>query len=64
MEIVTTETETVIYPMLVETDMETDGDFYIALVDNYTLVNSRVVSEDDLPLIIAGLEKALEITNQ
>ena len=64
MKIVTTETETIIYPMLSETDTETDGEFYIALVDSYTLVNNRVISEEEIPQIIAGLEKALEILRQ
>ncbi len=61
MKTVVNENETVIYPMLAEKDVETDEDFCIVLGNTCTLINSRVVDEDDLPKIIEGLEKALEI---
>ncbi len=49
--------------MLSEIDIENDDDFCIVLGNSCTLINNRIVSDDDLPLIIAGLEKALEIIN-
>ncbi len=61
MKIITSENETIIYPMLSENEVETDDDFYIVVGNTCTLINGRVVDEDDLPKIIAGLEKALEI---
>lgn len=64
MKIVTTENETIIYPMLSEVDSETDDDFCIVLGNSCTLINSRMIDEDDLPQIIAGLEKALDLRSQ
>jgi len=63
MKIISSENETIIYPMLSETDIENDDDFCIVLGNSCTLINNRIVSGDELPLIIAGLEKALEIIN-
>jgi len=62
MKTVVTENETVIYPMLAEGDVETEEDFCIVLGNTCTLINGRIVDEDDLPKIIQGLEKALEMT--
>jgi hypothetical protein len=64
MKIVRSENETIIYPILSDTDAETDDDFCIILGNNCTLINSQFVHEDDLPKIIDGLEKALDIINQ
>jgi hypothetical protein len=61
MKIVVDENETVIYPMLAESDMESEDDFCIVLGNTCTLINGRIVDEDDLTKIIAGLEKAIEI---
>lgn len=61
MKTVISENETIIYPMLDETDEETDEDFCIVLGNTCTMINNRIVDEDDLPKIIEGLEKALEI---
>lgn len=61
MKTVVNENETIIYPMLAENDVETDEDFCIVLGNTCTLINNQVVDEDDLPKIIEGLEKALEI---
>lgn len=61
MKTVKTENETIIYPMLAETDEETDEDFCIVLGNTCTMINNHIVDEDDLPKIIEGLEKALEI---
>lgn len=61
MKTVISENETIIYPMLAETDKETDEDFCIVLGNTCTMINNRIVDEDDLPKIIEGLEKALEI---
>jgi len=59
--IVENENETIIYPMLAQADVETDEDFCIVLGNTCTMINNRIVDEDDLPKIIEGLEKALEI---
>lgn len=61
MKIVQNENETIIYPMLAQADVETDEDFCIVLGNTFTMINNRIVDEDDLPKIIEGLEKALEI---
>ena len=61
MKIVENENETIIYPMLAQADVETDEDFCIVLGNTCTMINNRIVDEDDLPKIIEGLEKALEI---
>ena len=63
MKIISSENETIIYPMLSEADIENNDDFCIVLGNSCTLINNRIVSDDELPLIIAGLEKALEIIN-
>ncbi len=61
MKTVISENETIIYPMLSENEVETEVDFCIVVGNTCTLINGRIVDEDDLPKIIAGLEKALEI---
>lgn len=61
MKIVENENETIIYPMLDQADVETDEDFCIVLGNTCTMINNRIVDEDDLPKIIEGLEKVLEI---
>ena len=61
MKIIVGENETVIYPMLSKSDIETEDDFCIVVGDTCTMINSRIVDEDDLPKIIEGLERALEI---
>jgi len=61
MKTVVSENETVIYPMLAETDVETDEDFCIVIGNTCNIINGRIVADDDLPKIIEGLEKALEI---
>ena len=61
MKIIENENETVIYPMLAQADFETDEDFCIVLGNTCTMINNHIVDEDDLPKIIEGLEKALEI---
>ena len=61
MKIVKNENETVIYPMLAETDTEFDDDFCIVIGNTCTMINNTVIDEDDLPKIIEGLEKALEL---
>lgn len=61
MKIVENENETIIYPMLAQSDVEADEDFCIVLGNTCTMINNHIVDEDDLPKIIEGLEKALEI---
>ena len=61
MKTVISENETIIYPMLSENEVETEVDFCIVVGNPCTLINGRVVDEDDLPKIIAGLEMALKI---
>lgn len=47
--------------MLSENEVETEVYFCIVVGNTCTLINGHIVDEDDLPKIIAGLEKALEI---
>ena len=47
--------------MISEKEVETDDSFCIVIGNTCALINGRIVDEDDLPKIIAGLEKALEI---
>lgn len=61
MKTVISENETIIYPMLSENEVETEDNFRIVIGNTCTLINGRVVDEDDLPKIIAGLEMALKI---
>lgn len=61
MKIIEGENETVIYPMLSQSDTEFDDDFCIVVGDTCTTINNKIVDEDDLPKIIKGLERALEI---
>lgn len=61
MKIIVGENETVIYPMLDQSDIETEDDFCIVVGATCTMINNRIVDEDDLPKIIEGLERALEI---
>jgi len=42
---------------------ELDDEFCIVIGNTMTLIDGRIVDEDDLPKIIEGLEKALEITS-
>ncbi len=58
---VVTDTETIIYPMLHKTDKETDEDFCIVLGNSVTLINDRIIDEDDIQLIIDALQVAQEI---
>ncbi len=44
-----------------ENEVETEDNFRIVIGNTCTLINGRVVDEDDLPKIIAGLEMALKI---
>lgn len=64
MKTVVTENETIIYPMLAEGDVETHDDFCIVVGNTSTMINWRFVDEDDLPKIIEGLKKAVEITKR
>jgi hypothetical protein len=61
MKIVEGENETVIYPLLAQNDTEFDDEFCIMVGNSCTMINNRIVDEDDLPKIIEGIEKALEI---
>jgi len=61
MKIVETENETIIYPLLTQSDTAFDDDFCIVVGDSCTMINNRIVDEDDLPKIIEGFERALEI---
>jgi hypothetical protein len=64
MKTVVNENETIIYPMLAENDAETEEDFCIVVGNSCTMINSRIVDEDDIPQIIEGLEKAIEILGE
>ena len=61
MKTVISENEAIIHPMLSENEVETEVNFCIVVGNTCTLINGRVVDEDDLPKIIAGLEMALKI---
>lgn len=62
MKVVKTENETVIYPLLSETDEPTDDDFKIIVGNSCSIIGDRLVSEEDFPEIIKGLEEAIQIT--
>lgn len=61
MKIVNNENETIIYPMLEESEKETDDDFCIVLSNTFTMINNRIIDEDDIPKIIESLERATEL---
>lgn len=58
---VVTENETIIYPMLEETDEELDDEFCIVVGNGMTLIDGRIIEEDDIQRIIDGLEAAQDV---
>lgn len=61
MKVVKTENETIIYPLLSETDEPTDDDFKIIVGNSCSIIGNKLVSEEDFPEIIKGLEEAIQI---
>ena len=61
--IIENENETIIYPMLAENDIEQEEDFCIVVGNSMTLIDSRIIDDDDIQKIIEGLELALEVVS-
>jgi hypothetical protein len=61
MKIVKTENETVIYPLLNESDIEQEEDYCIAVDRSGIMVDGYMWSNDEIRDVIAGLEKSLEL---
>ena len=61
MKIVKTENETVIYPLLNESDTEQEEDYCIAVDRSGIMVDGYMWSNDEIRDVIARLEKCLEL---
>jgi hypothetical protein len=64
MKIIKTEKETIIYPLLSDTDIEQEEDYCIAKDETGIIVDGYMWSEDEIQEVINGLEKVLELSRQ